>query len=249
VPYRVLDISVAQAAPVTTLGAPLSNEGETLLTLRTTLDKATGKRDDWAAGELNSLVNKAYRHVAASVDIAELDGSLLLNTVIDQPFYLLPKQISFIREISIADETNYPVEEGRQLSKIDLRSYRRLPVPLTTGTPTRYFRYGRRLLVIYSDPDDVYPLAVDFKIRPDDLTDDAHSPLLPAEWHAAISHRARYEAWTSLRNYREAAVAQNDYVIAVRPMLDTDAEERGSQEAHLSPAREVRDTYRNRGRH
>lgn len=243
-PFRALTTATAQAAPVTLLGAPLVDVGETLLSLRDELNLDLGDRDDVDTTRLNRWINKAYRHLAASLDIQELHGSLIINTVVDQPFYLLPKQVHWITDLAISDEDNYPSEEGRQLSLIDRIGYRRLPVH-DSGTPTKFFRFNK-MLVIYPDPDDVYPLALDFKIRPDDMTADNHSPLLPVEWHEPLGLRAHRVALRSLRLHREGAVAQNNYVEAIRPMLDAEAEERTSMEAHVSPAREVRDTYRNR---
>lgn len=244
-PYDVLDVANAEAAPVVTLGDPLTSEGETLLSLITELDLMLGSRDDFDATRQKKAVNDAYRQMSASLNLALLYGSFALTTIDGSNLYLLPSCVAWIKRVALSDTTDFVIEGGRALLKIDLAKYRELPVPFETSDlfPRTWFKFGK-MLVLYPTPDDAYDLAVDIKIQPNDLVDNTDSPILPIELHEPLLLKARANALRALRMWREARAAQNDYVDAVRPLLDTDAEERESEQAHMSPARSVRMLYR-----
>jgi hypothetical protein len=233
-PFLVLDATTAQAAPATALGAPLTSVGETLATIRVEMLAQLGNRDDVTLARANLWINWAYRNLCSMVSLKETFGSLSLSLVASQPFYALPVQIAWIKRISVADSVDYPIFGGRRLSMIDEAEYRRLEV--RTDQPTSYFRW-RRMLVFWPTPFNAQSLAVDFKVRPDDLALDTDSPLLPIEFHEPLMLSAKSRAWRGVLNPTNAALAQNDFLAALRPLMNTDAEEREGQDAHMQPLR------------
>ena len=173
--------------------------------------------------------------------IKELFGSVALSLVADQPFYALPVQVAWIKRLGVSDATTYPVDEGRELEMIDEAQYRTLPV--LTDEPTSYFRH-RRMVVIWPTPLNARTAPLDFRVRPDDMTADTHSPLLPIEFHIPILLKARQRAWSALLNFKDAAVAQNDFVSEIRPLINTDSEETAGQFATIAPIRSRRRLFR-----
>lgn len=244
-PYVALDATTAAAAPVTTIGAPLVNVGETLATFRAEL-KPQIIRGDVADPRLDKWLNLAYRHVAAMITLNEMMGSLAINTADGQPLYTLPEAVAWIKQIPLSDPTLFPYAGGRNMGMIDLNGYRDLPALPSFGNfygPYKYFRFGR-LLVLWPTPNAVKSVIIDFRVRPSDMTADNHSPILPKEWHEGILLRARYVAFRSLQMFDKAAIAQNDFVASIRELLNTDAEEISGKEASFSPARSLRAMYR-----
>lgn len=230
-PFTVLDPAVAAAAPVTLLGAPKVNVGETLGSLRTEL-KLQVIRGDVDDPRWNSFINKAHRKLVSMVTLQEFNGSLPINTIATQPFYLLPQAIGNIKKVSISDTAFYP-RGGTDLSRIDLDYYRRLSVH--TGQPEMYFRQGD-IFVVWPTPNSVDTIALDFRIRPQDLTADNHSPILPLEWHELIGLKARHIAFRALQMFEKAAIAQNDFVSELREIGQVEADEDADLQAQVSPA-------------
>lgn len=247
-PYKILDPSLAAAAPVVTIGAPLTSEGDTLASFLDELDLELGDRDDYDPTRATKWINWAYRHVAAMIDVTELHAGFALSTVSAQFMYLLPPSVAWIENVSVTDTTHY-FQGGRTFLKTDLSTFRKmddLSVDISTF-PGYFFRHNR-MMVLWPNPNNIWPLAIDCKVRPDDLVNPTDSPLLPTEWHEGIQLYATHRGMRSLKMYKEAAVMLNNALEALRPMLDTDAEERASVQAHLSPARQTRDLYRRSGR-
>lgn len=246
-PYNVLSPATAALAPATTAGNPLTSVGETLSTFRTELIANLGGRTDLSATRLNRWINWAYRGLAQMLDLKELWASVGLSLVASQPFYLVPQQLSWIKRIAIADATLY-WERGRELELIDEATYRDLPDSEALGTgnqvwPTSYFRFGR-MVVIWPTPGASYTAPMDFRARPVDLVADTDSPILPTEFHEPLSLSALAKASRALKLYREAAAAQNDYLVALRPLINTDAEERDAMHMVAQPVRTHTELYR-----
>lgn len=232
-PYTPFTPATAKAAPVTTIGAAVLNNGMTFLEMQTELGDQTGDRDDLTTTRNKRFINWAYQNLAGMVQLKELYGSVTINTDADQPFYLLPKQISFIKRASYINTDL--LDEGSELAMIDEAAYRNLPAT-DESEPHSYLRVGR-MLVIYPTPDDDWNVTLDVKIRPDDLVADTDCTLLPPEFDEAHLLMARSRLFRSVRQYKEAAQAQNDALGILRPLLNTDAEELDGAEFSLAPAR------------
>lgn len=241
-PYIVLDPSTAATAPVVTIGAPLTSVGDTLLDFRTELDLELGRRGDVTSTDLNLWINKAYRRLAGMLTIKEIFGSFALATVSAQPFYSLPIQVSWIRKVSLIDTTNF-LAGGRELEQTDENEYRIFSD--LSEEPSRWFRY-RRMMVLWGTPDTVYNLAVDCRVRPDDLVANTDSPLLPPEFHEVILLFARSNGFRAVRMYADAAQALNDGITLLRPLLNTDAEELAGAESVVQPIRSKGQLYQGR---
>lgn len=232
-PYTPFDPSLAEAAPVTTIGAPVLNNGMTFLELQTELGDQTGDRDDLAAARIKRFINWAYQNLAGMVQMKELYGSIVIETVVNQPFYLLPKQVSFIKRAAYINSDL--LDEGSELAMLDEAAYRNLPA-IDSAEIHSYLRVGR-MLVLYPAPSQEWDLTLDVKIRPDDLATDLQCTLLPPEFDEAHLLMARARLFRSTRQYKESAQAQNDALAVLRPLLNTDAEELDGAEFSLAPAR------------
>lgn len=232
-PYTPFDPSTAESAPVVTIGEPVTDNGMTLLEFLNELADQTGDRDDLLTARLKRFINWAYQNLAGMVQMKELYASITITLVADQPFYLLPKQVSFIRRASYIN--TLLLDEGSELAMIDEAAYRNLP-EIDSGYPCSYLRVGR-MLVIYPAPQQEWDLTLDVKVRPDDLFDDTDCTLLPPEFDEAMLLYARQRLFRSTRQYKEAAQAANDALAVLRPLLNTDAEELDSAEFSLAPAR------------
>jgi hypothetical protein len=236
-PYRLLDPSTAAAAPATTAGDPLPSIGETLSTARTELFLelgSPGNAPNVLGGRLDRWLNWAYRSMMSSLKIKECFASVTRALVVDQPFYALPRAVASVRRVSVINAAIYS-SGGRPLLPISEEQYTRLPD--ADAEPTNYFRYGRgdsRMLVVYPDPTYVRTIIIDFRIRPEDLTADNHSPILPQEFHEAWLLKARWRAFRSLRDKVNARIAKNDYLDAIREIESTDADEDGQLPAGVS---------------
>jgi hypothetical protein len=241
-PYISLDPGLAQPAPATDIGAPLTNEGETLASLRTELTKEIIRDIDPI--RVNSWINTAYIHLAMMITTSEMNASLSLPTIVDQPLYLLPRSVAWIRQIPLDDPTLYP-NGGKNMTMTDLAGYRQLPdYPSTmTYAPRVWMRQGR-LLAIWPKPATSAFISIDFRIRPDPLTLETHSPILPVEFHEPLLLRARYTAFRSLKMFNEAGIAQNDFVASLREIINTDAQELNGKPSAFFPAYELRASYR-----
>lgn len=242
-PFTVLDESTAAAAFVTTQGAPLVSSGETLLSLREELLLELGSRDDVTPARLDKWINWAYRNVSGMFALKESFGSAEVSVVADQPFYLVPKQVAWVKRLQVSDNETYGLAEGRRLLMIDEARYRNLPVK--EGEPTKFFRW-RRMLVLWPTPENARTLSLDFKVRFDDLVNDTDSPILPQEFHEPILLSAKHRALRALNSTAAAQLAYNDFLVAIRPLQNTDAEETLGEDGNVFPARHESDLYRSR---
>lgn len=247
-PYIVLDETIAQAAPVVTIGNPLTSVGMTLSDFQTEIAAEIGSRGDVLANSPRLLlwINWAYRNVASMVTLKELFGSFAIATVDEQPFYALPSQVAWIKRVSVNDSVNF-LAGGRELEMTDEAGYRLLSDADLDDEPSRYFRY-RRMLVLWPTPDNIYSIVVDCRVRPNNLVAATDSPLLREEFHEAILLYARYRAFRALRLYSEATSALNDAVTVMRPLLNTDAEELDGAIQQVQPIRSKRQLFQGRMR-
>lgn len=247
-PYTLLDPATAAAAPITTIGAPLTSVGETLATMRAWLTNALSNRTTLLPAQYNAWINTAYRQITGMVKPLELDGNVQLALVANQPLYLLPANVAYTRDMSLADPTDFQ-SGGRPLEKIDLPKYRRLPsAPYGTISmpPRSWFRFGR-MAVIWPTPLAAYTAVLDCKCSILSLVNDTDSPILQQDLHFAIELLAKRVALRDLKAYQEAAIAQNDFLEYFRPLLNTDAEENADAEFTFQPAREAGDIYNDEG--
>jgi hypothetical protein len=245
-PFITLDPTSAQPAPITTIGDPLTNEGETLSSLRDELKKDIVR--DIEPQRLNRWINLGYLHVAAMLTTSEMQGSIAIPTIVDQPLYLLPRSVAWITQLPLSDPSLYPIVGGKNMLMTDLAQYRDLPdYPSSyTYSPYRWFRQGR-LLALWPKPATSASVTVDFRIRPAKLSLETHSPILPEEFHEAILLRARHVAFRSLKMFNEASIAQNDFVASIRDIVNTDAEELKGKPSSFQPAVALRNYYRRGG--
>jgi hypothetical protein len=240
VPFVVLDPSTAAAAPAITFGAPLTSTGDTLADMQDELMLMIANRNVPPARTAR-WINVAYRRVCASLDLDMMEGSYAFSTVANQPFYLMPAGVSFVRNLSVIDASGFPISEGSVLDKMDLMTYRRLPDSTNQMflSLERYFRYNN-MLVLYPTPPSAFTVAVDVRIKPQPLVDPTDSPFIPEEFHESVLLLSRQIAFSRLLEFDKAAVAQNEYVDSVRDKEDTKSKE--------ETGRVIRSSYPRRGR-
>jgi hypothetical protein len=142
-PFRLLDPSTAAAATPTVAGAPLTSVGETLASLRAELLLQLSSRSDVDTTRLNRWINWGYRNLCAMLTLAELRSAMTINTVANQPFYLLPIQVRSIKTVAI--RTSKIATGGVELLMMSDEEYMRepdLPLSVSVSWPTGFFRYG-----------------------------------------------------------------------------------------------------------
>lgn len=246
-PYLNLDEALAAAAPVLTAGAPLTDTGKTLAQLRDELKVALGNRDDYSPLQANTWINDAYLLIASGIKFAETDFSFTFNTVIGQPFYLLPPAVQYTTEISLGDSADFPVYGGTPVQRIDEQIYRQLPDTDTDprGITKGVFRWNR-MLVLWPTPVAVHPILVEGRVRPSPLVNDSDSPILPLEWHRGLLIKAKSFAQEDLEEYENAERTQNSYVRLIREVGDPQAEEEAGTFATLRPVKRLSDLRRSR---
>lgn len=237
-PFTVLDPALAEAAPVTALGEPVTGRGMSLSDIRAELDSMLGGRADILTPRYDLWINLAYRDLCTSLDIDELKGSLSFTLVADQPLYTLPESIDTILGGSIVLPESENINEGYPLTKIDLSSYRGLAPD--DADPTMFFRLVD-MLVLYPTPDAERTISLDVRIRPLDLEDDTDCPIVPPEWHEAILLGAAKRAHRGLREFQDAAIMQNEYVSFIRQRTDREAAEDENRVIGTSVPRRVQD--------
>lgn len=224
-PYIVLDDSAATAIPATSLGAPLTNSGETLLSMDTELDAMMGIRADITPTRRRLWINAAYIDFCSSIELEDLAGGLGFNLVVNQPIYKLPPEVGAIRGkfgVSAIDTATYGQVGGRPLEKKDLDYYRQHGD--LVDEPKEFFKQ-RQLLVIWPTPANVRAMSVDFWITPQKLVNDTDSPFIPVEWHEAILLLARHKGFARVQNYDKAQQAENDFISFVRRRIARDERE------------------------
>lgn len=221
-PYNVLSRDLAEAAPVTTLGAPLTDVGMNLASLQDELDAMLGRRADIVPERFALWLNMAYTDICTSLDIDELKGGLGLTMIPDQPLYLLPYAVSTIIGAAMVLPTSVRTSGGYPLDKLDLSTYRSLE---TEGDDPRMFFRMDNMIVVWPTPDAARTLALDVRIRPLWLVETTDSPILGTEWHEGILLGARQRGFAALMEYDKAGSAANEFVSFMRRRTDREAKE------------------------
>lgn len=221
-PYNVLSQDLAETAPVTTLGAPLTEVGMTLAEMQDELDAMLGRRADIVPERFALWLNQSYTDICTSLDIDELKGGLGLLMIADQPLYLLPYAVSTIMGAAMVLPTSVRISGGYPLDKTDLTTYRSLEAE---GDDPRMFFRLNNMLVVWPTPDEARTLALDVRIRPQWLAATTDSPILGTEWHEGILLGARQRGFAALMEYDKAASAGNEFVTFMRRRTDREAKE------------------------
>jgi len=240
-PFGPISKSLAAAAGAFTAPAPLTSVGETRLSLETMLrDALNNPTDIQFATKYQTWINQAYRDMASSLELPELEATYSLTTVASQPLYTIPAGVAYTKDAVLTDPTTYP-NGGTPLRRIDLDYYRRLAEG--TGYLQAWFEHNG-VYVIWPAPTGAQTVVFDVRVRPTDLTADNHSPILPVELHEGIYLLARHKALRDRREWKEAALARNDYVAFLRDRIDLRAQARVGSRAGLRPARSEYDLIR-----
>lgn len=240
-PYTAITRAGSAVVATSGAGAPLTNLGETLSTLRDELQAMLGGRTDVSPTRLDRFINFGYIDLASSLDIDDLKASMSFNLIVGQPFYNLPNEVMATRHAAVIDAVTYGQLGGRPMRKTDLDTYRRNSD--LADEPREYFR-ERQILVLWPTPAAVRLLSLDFWIRPDKLVGEDDSPLLGWEWHEAILLNARKKAFAALLEFDKAMAAENDFVQLVRRKADRAETEDNSKTVGSSVPRSGRNLIR-----
>lgn len=243
-PFTVLDPATAEAAPTTDAGQPLSNTGMTLESMLEDLSSdmqgidVSDRGPDW--------INRAYKNLAGMLDINELQASVSINLLADQPFYLVPETLAWVEWFGNEDSTDYR-DGGRGFEMIDRQTYRMLPdsdaFTVTQLLPYKWFRFAR-MIVLWPTPETATTAAMDFRVRPASLVDLDDSPILPEDFHEPLYQMALARGQRARGFRSEGDRAYNDALSYLRPLLNTDAEEMDSMNMTMQPIRARSQLYR-----
>lgn len=235
-PWIALNPAEAEAPPATSLGLPRVSYGKTFASMKEELRLKLGGRGD-ATAQLGRWINDAYVDLCSSLQLDELKGSITLDIVAGQPFYLLPDVVETILSVAIVLEPT-ALRPGYPLTKIEAQSYRGLAD--SSGEPSAYFRHGQ-MLVLWPEPLNERSLAVEFRLQPVELSADTDSPLLDRMWHEGIMLLARQKAFSDLLEFDKAALAGNEFTDFVRRKRDREANEDENRIIMSSVPRRLRD--------
>lgn len=144
----------------------------TLLQIRDEVKSSMGNRPNILDARYNVWINLAYTDVASGIDFTELDGSLVIPTVIGQNNYNGPVNPLIVQ--MLRDDTN-----NNLLGWIPGSEYFRLDRSVATAKPKRWTRRALELLV-WPNPNAIYSLTAYFKITPIALSGNADVTVLPS---------------------------------------------------------------------
>jgi len=239
-PYLTLDPDLAEIQPTVDLGqgpdeAAAHPLGKSLANMRARIVRELGNRTDLIPpaidpSPIDEWINDAYLDFFTALKLPESRRSYEQTLIPEQAMYLLPTGVGAIRAVSVTDPNL--ADTGATLEKIDLASFRKLPI--RSGDPEVWFR-ERNLLVFWPTPDREFPISVDVDVQPAPLADDADYPVLDDKWHEALFKAAKGRAWEAIQNDAKAALAESGTQRLVQRRNDQDADDRGSEYPSLRP--------------
>lgn len=244
-PYVALNPDNAQAAPSTTIGQPVPNNGMTLANFDDELEARLLGRTDMTSARRRTIINQAYTDLMTSLQISEARASLAFDLVADQFLYRLPPCVFSILDLALKDDNEDAEFGGSPLDQSDLGVFRGRPV--LTSRPSEFFHFSD-MIVLWPTPDSAGDVVIDFQIRPTWMTVDAQCPILSIEWQEGILLGALKKAFQALMEPQNAMIANNDLVGFVRTRMDLYAAEQGQMVGRSSVPRLVDNIRRSRTR-
>ena len=142
----------------------------TLLQIRTEVDSSMGNRTSVDDPRIDTWINLAYIDIASGIDFPELDGELVIPTVVGQNNYTGP--VNPLVVDLVRDDTNENL-----LTWVPKNEYFRLNRSVN-GDVKRWTRSGAEILV-FPPPIAIVNLTAFFKITPVILVVDGDVTILP----------------------------------------------------------------------
>jgi len=142
-------------------------------------------RADYTDELAKADVNKAYKRICNAFRFYEIDGTdTSLTTVDGTASYTTPSAVREIMTMKITGDTEYTLiaQEMVWYERQDTTSDNR-------GIPEYFIRHGS-LLYLWPIPDDAYVLRIQYRTIPADMVAADAEPIIPEEWHEAISLNA-----------------------------------------------------------
>jgi hypothetical protein len=198
--------------------------------MRSRLILELGNRTDIPVPLWNEWINDAYLDLVNSLELPESYRSFELTTVAGQAFYLLPSTVYTVRDISATDPSL--TATGGALEKLDIYSYRKLPI--RSSSPDAWLR-EQGVLVLWPTPDKEYTLAVDARLQPMKLAADDDYPLLEDKWHETLLKAAKFRAWEAVQNDTKSALVENAVARMVQRQNDRDEREKDTEYPAMRP--------------
>lgn len=143
----------------------------TLLQMRTELSSSMGTRPNVLPARQDVWLNLAYTDIASGIDFTELDGELVIPTVVGQNNYTGPVNPLIVQ--LVRDDTN-----DNLLTWIPNSEYFRLDRSVAQASPARWTRRATEILV-WPNPDAIVSLTSYFKVTPAPLVGDGAVTVLP----------------------------------------------------------------------
>ncbi len=139
--------------------------------INTEVTSSLGTRTNLDSDRVDTWINLAYVDIASGIDFEELDGELVIPTVVSQNNYTAPVNPLAIQ--LLRDDTN-----DHLLAWVPKSEFFRLDQSVIEAAPARWTRKAAELL-IWPNPNKIYSLTSHFKITPTLLTG-AATTILPA---------------------------------------------------------------------
>ena len=142
----------------------------TLIQIRTEVDSSMGNRTSVDDPRIDTWINLAYIDIASGIDFPELDGELVIPTVVGQNNYAGP--VNPLVVDLVRDDTNENL-----LTWVPKNEYFRLNRS-TNGPVKRWTRSATEIL-LFPPPSAIVSLTAFFKITPAILAVDGDVTILP----------------------------------------------------------------------
>jgi len=139
--------------------------------IRTEVISSMGTRPNLTNARVDVWINLAYFDIASGVHFVELDGVLVIATVVGQNNYTGPVN-PLIVEL-LRDDTNDVL-----LTWVPNNEYFRLDRSIANAKPLKWTRRGTEVLV-HPNPDAIISMSSFFKITPTKLVADGDLTILP----------------------------------------------------------------------
>lgn len=143
----------------------------TLVQIRDEVKSSMGARSNLANVRFNTWINLAYIDIASGIDFTELDGVLVIPTVVGQNNYTGPVNPLIVQ--LVRDDTN-----NNLLQWIPESEYFRLDRSVANAAPERWTRRAAEIL-LWPNPVAIVSLSALFKITPTALVADGDLTILP----------------------------------------------------------------------
>lgn len=172
--------------------------------------------DRFTDDDIDALINQGNLDVANRTEY--LLSTATLNTTASKRTYRLPSDCLRLKFIKLANKYLAPTSHR----ELDLEYTREEDETwfTETGEPTHYYQEKEDVIGLFPIPDDSYTMRIWYVQKPDTLTDDTDTSILPEFCHEAVCLYAAYWCKEQDREYEAADRLWIKYMQAIKEIND-----------------------------